>query len=207
MSRLMKLAMLACTAVFAMAFFAGAAAALRSIGISTAEGGRRIRTEGASTFDSREAFRFRVTCESLRLNGELAAAAIAKLTALPTGKVGTIQEGSATGCRESLGGAAEIRITVPIDLRYNSILGTLPNITGILVVALNARFQIRAALTCIYEGTVGFLFEVNERREITRGRFLQELVRKTAESPGACPATGAIIGTMNVSPAVRVSLL
>ena len=113
-------------------------------------------------------------------------------------------------------GVAERRFLTPIPIQYNSFLGTLPNITGVLVRLAPLRFKItereggRTVAECLYEGVVGALMPI-AGGEIERMSFLEaDRIRLRGErSIGIenCEAEGRLIGTLTISPRQRVTLL
>jgi hypothetical protein len=119
---------------------------------------------------------------------------IVKSTALPTGEA-IIAPSSITNCRSSLLAANGHVVFAPIPLRYDSISGTLPNITSINLTALNFSFSLRTILgiTCTYRANLGPI-----RFTIAGGRInsLSFTGSSTLPSPGGLCPTTTITGSL-----------
>jgi hypothetical protein len=92
---------------------------------------------------------------------------------------------------------------------YSSFLGTLPNITGILLYTENTQVQttIAGAIECLYEGRVYELITVREGR-FTELRFVTERIRlRRVRGSVFCGENGTLAGTFTLSPAISVRLL
>lgn len=131
--------------------------------------------------------------------------------------VGMITSATTRNCegRVLVGTPTWIFLT-PIMITYESFLGTLPEITGILVRFQPLNFRIneteggRLTAECLYEGDVGALIPV-EMREAERFRFLEaDRVRLKAERSRFvenCEANGVLMGSFRISPRQRITLL
>lgn len=211
MLRISRLVLTLSTTIVVLAFLTSAASALRSLSVSPG-GTMEATSEGLVTFEDGEFFRLlRIQC-ALTLNGTLATSA-AKRTGEHIGETTSGRTGTeARTCRESLGGVPSIIILFPIELTYNSILGTLPAITGILFKA-RSKFLIESAggeFRCLYEGLTGLLAALVGGR-ISRIRFLGEpinlLIDLNRGTGNACPGRGGLRGSMNVNSAQTVTLV
>jgi hypothetical protein len=218
MMRFIRATLLASVALFSLALLAGSASANRSIEVEGLERGRgvTITSEGQFTFTAEGGATVRC---NVTLSGTLGRL-IAKTTRLPEGQIGTLTGGSTERCIGPNGEAAEESIVlaepranglrVPIPLRYNSFLGTLPRINGILIVALRPGFTIFPfRLTCLYTVTeLGALIRfTGELPRSERGSFLRNVANLVAELSNAlCPRTGELAGNFNIRPQLILNL-
>jgi hypothetical protein len=210
MAKFTRLLISACVAVVALALFAGPALALRSI--QTSNPGAQQGTGVNVSFEEEGRF-LRTVCSGLTLRGE-ANERVAKTVGAA---VGNITEGRTTGCRAFGFLAATITVeataAVPFRMRYQSILGTLPVITGILTLTEGVKFTINAGeRECRYEGRSGFLFPVTReaRGALTYegGSFLAEpKARLRAGSTESCPAEGSLRGSLRFERTRTVTLV
>jgi hypothetical protein len=210
----MRLVMTALIALSAFAFFAGSAAASRALSITPSRGLITLASNGAWTFRGSP----EVICQRVVLLISLRTEQVLKSAAgtLPAGQIGNVQEGTARECRDSLLGS-EVRTVILarkernltwFPLRYDAFLGTLPNINGILITALNGAFSFTSELlgTCLYRGVVGNLVALNVNRQTTENRYLPATIFKQ-EGGTACPPSGELVGRGTISPVLTVSLL
>lgn len=197
------LAALLLAAVCALA--AVPAAALRSLGFAPA--GAIEATSRRLTI--RQPAGIVIECEVV-LRGNLNAA-IAKTVGAG---VGNIAAAEARGCvgNEFVVGPPSLRFLLPIPITYNAFLGTLPNITGILVRFSPMKFQIIEArrpleVRCLYEGPVGALAPV-AGGEFETLNFLAENIPLREGNPiEECEMNSRLVGALTVRPRQRVSLL
>jgi len=205
MAKFTRLLIGACVAVVALAMFAGPALALRSL--QTSNPGAQEGTGSNVSFEEEGGF-LRTVCTGLTLRGS----GNERVAKTAGAAVGTITEGRTTGCRAF--GFVSATITVeaeaarPFRMGYNSILGTLPTITGILTLTEGVRFTIvSGGRTCRYEGRSGFLFPVS-RGTYEGGSFLAEpKARLLAGSTRECPAEGSLRGRLNFERQRTVTLV
>jgi hypothetical protein len=220
MMRLIRATLLASIALFSLALLAGSASANRSIEVEGLESGRSISltSEGAVTFLEEAGGTDRCNVTLTGTIGRL----IAKTTRLPEGQIGSITGGRTRECVGPFGEAhaenivlAEPRVVGlrgPIPLRYNSFLGTLPRINGILIVALRPGFLIRpAGLECLYRvAELGALIEFELNGALPRsgrGRFLTNVANLVAELSNAfCPRSGELRFNFNIRPQLILNL-
>jgi hypothetical protein len=218
MMRLIRTMLLASLALFSLALLAGSASANRSIEVEGVEARRgvTITSEGPTVFTEEGGGTERC---NLTLTGTIGRL-IAKNTRLPEGQIGTLTGGRTAGCIGPLGERNREAIVlaepvvnglrVPIPLRYNSFLGTLPRINGILIVALRPGFTIfPLGLTCLYSAAeVGALIRfTGELPRSERGSFLANVANLVRElSSGLCPARGALSSTFNIRPQLILNL-
>lgn len=202
-------AAIAVTSVCAVAAFAAPAGAVRAIWIQP--GGEIKKTVEAFTI---RAFGGEVTiiCK-LTLTGSVTTAPIEKASAglLPEGRIGQIEGWAVERCRTNFGTPAELTVLVetgaPVDLRFQSFLGALPNITGVQFRKLGFAFRVvePAVLgTCLYKGMVDLLLgfppvEAGGGRRFTPERFITPNAIPRM-SPAPCPEIVEVSGIGRVTP-------
>jgi hypothetical protein len=184
----------------------GTALALRSLQASPA-GSIRL-TERATTFSTEIG---NVICE-MTLTGTLG-------ERIPKGVgsgAGSILEVATTNCRSNLEEFRPvIRITflfAPYAIVFNAFLGTLPNITGVLIIIQNVQMlvSVRAPVIgfeCLYRGDVpalgtlvgGVLQRVRPLPNITIGN--------PRRLSGTCPATIGVQSNFLITPEPSIRLL
>jgi hypothetical protein len=156
----------------------------------------------------------RIRCR-LILRGSLGPQ-IQKIRALPEGRFGQIRSAATEGCRSNLGGARVIVLIEanrPLNLRYESFLGNLPNITGILFRKLAFEFKVSEAVVgnCLYRGDVGLLITFPPVEDGAGNRFNQERFNIPNSVPVIegmlCPESVELSGRGRVTPAQRVILV
>lgn len=210
MKQIMRILLVAVTAVVALALLSGMAAASRGIGV-TYRAGETISGTGRTTFEDGGIFGFRrIICE-VTLNVKAATALIVKSE---RGRIGEVTSGSTAGCRDSIGNTANATVLAEarraFPMTYTSFLGTLPEISGILVTTERAEFLLEdpnAGFTsCLYEGRQGFLFAIS-RRTVTTGSFLEGETANLRTANGECPRTGRLIGTQTFNRRIEIILL
>ena len=218
MMRLTRAILLASIALFSLALLASSASANRSIEIEGLERGRAISltSEGALTFTEGGGATERCNVTLSGTIGRL----IAKNTRLPEGQIGSITSGRSANCIGPAGERtreviilAEPRVNVlrrPFPLRYNSFLGTLPRINGLLFVILTLGYTFFPfGLSCLYQWRelktlISFTGEL-PRSE--RGRFLENvgtLVRELSEA--ICPTSEEFVANWNITPQLILNL-
>jgi hypothetical protein len=202
-------AAIAVSSVCALAALTAPAGAVRAIQL--APGGEIKKTVEAFTIRAWGG-ELTIIC-GLTLGGRLTTAPIEKASAglLPEGRMGRIEEWFVEGCRTNLGGPAELTLLLeagaPVNLRYQTFLGALPNITGIQFRKLMFAFRIVEPLVlgaCLYRGAVGLLISFPPAEGGGGFRFTPErFVTPNAVprvSPAPCPETVELSGTGRVTP-------
>jgi hypothetical protein len=203
MRTLRHAAVLVLVAAAAVAVFAGAAAALRSLGIQpntevVASGPVEITESGGILI---------IRCEMFLT--ERYASAVAKR---PGAILGTMRRIEFTLCRDNIGGRWTVTSTVeprtPSSVTFNSYLGTLPNITGVLASAANVGIRTVAGggrPNCLFRGSLLFLIS-----RIGEPRFNAKTFLSFALSyvEGACGVGTSIEvqGTLLYEPAETLTL-
>jgi hypothetical protein len=209
MAKLARILFGTCVAIVALAMSAGPTLALRSLQISNP--GVQRATGINVSFEEEGQF-LRTICGGVTLWGT----SNERVAKARNAAVSTITRGETTACRAF--GFIEATVTVeaetrrPFRMGYNSILGTLPIITGILTLTEGVRFTIESAgRRCRYEGRAGFLFPVREAfglRDYEGGSFLPEpKARILAGSTGECPAEGSLRGSLRFETTRTVTLI
>jgi hypothetical protein len=209
MATFIRLLVGACVAVVALAMLAGVAVALRSVQVSNP--GARRDTGANISFEEEGRF-LRTVCSGVTLSGT-GNARIAKSTGNLAGET---TRGETTGCRAF--GFVEAAVTIeaeaarPFRWRYQSILGTLPIITGILALAEGARFTISAGgRICRYEGRAGALFPVvRVGGSLVFEQFLwlsEPKMRIVAGSTRECPSEGSLFGQLSAERRRTITLI
>jgi hypothetical protein len=209
MGKFTRLLVGACVTIVALTTFAGPALALRSLQASSPGAGSGT---GANVSFEEEGRFVRGVCAGVTLNGE-ANERVAKIVGAP---VGQITEGRATGCTAFGAGTTvtiEASAATPWRVTYNSILGTLPTITGGLLLTEGIRFtMVGSGRTCRYEGRSGFLAPVTReaRGHLTfeGGSMLPEpKIRILAGSTLGCPAESSLRGSVRFERTRTVTLV
>ncbi|HYV14904.1 MAG TPA: hypothetical protein VE972_02665 [Conexibacter sp.] len=210
MAKFTRLLIGACVAVVALAMVAGPALALRSIQISNpgAQSGTGVRV----SFEEGGGF-LRTVCEGLTLNGE----GNERIPKRKGATLGLITSGTTAGCRAFGLFAATVRVEAtreaPFTVKYESILGTLPIITGRLALTSGVKFTIEAAgRTCRYAGEAGALWPVTReaRGELTiqEANFLANPRAIVQEgSTRECPREGELRGTVRLERVRTIKLV
>jgi hypothetical protein len=184
-----RLALIAVTTMAALAAFTGAAAADRAIrienGAFTATGTINIREGGlGGTISCTITLRGRLVTEIRKVNARR----------LPEGRIGTIDRVETANCRFLMSDWVVTHLT-PIELRYESFTGTLPNITGILVLALRLGLRLDSAdgrFRCLYRGDVPFIFQSGG----TPGRLIQKRYLPNTLTQIEGMGTGCVAGAI-----------
>jgi hypothetical protein len=204
MRKLSRFLTCGCAAVALLVLSAGDGVALRSVQVSTPGA---MRATGTRVSFEEEAGFLRLVCEGLTLNGT----GNERIAKSRGAAFGSITEGRATGCR-AFGFEATVTVEAepraPFSMTYSGILGTLPNITGILTFTEGITFTlISIGRTCRYGGRAGMLFEVS-RGSMERGNFLGE--PRLSIQPGStseCPSEDSLRGSMRFERARTVTLV
>jgi hypothetical protein len=146
----------------------GAVAIALTLAAAPASASRRLRVApaGAITAVSEGAISvifnaLTYRCNRVTLTGEVARE-FDKTTALPAGRMGQIDTGVPMECAAEGGAAVTVVFLMernaPSTLLYQAFLGTLPEITGVLFVALSFRFSVGAGMVrCLFQGMLGAL--------------------------------------------------
>lgn len=199
MKHFSRLLTAACIAVFSLALFTSAAAALRSITVN------RTRVTATSRSVIFEASELNTTCE-VTLNGETTVTAAAKRAGT---NIGVITEGRTTNCR---GAAREARVlntaVRPIRIQYASFAGTLPRITSVSVTGVESEFLLNTFFgSCLYKGDVPARFsETGGGTRFNQAEFRRGAARLVSGPCGFAP-TGTITGTFSLSTTLNVGLI
>ncbi|MDW5596005.1 hypothetical protein VSS74_16770 [Conexibacter stalactiti] len=107
--------------------------------------------------------------------------------------VGAVTNGSLVVCNPPGVTASILGLPNPSPITYDSFLGTLPNITGLLVWFRRLSFQFNVPGTglCLYSGQQGALIDFTKNpRTVTL--LAGGIFTKQAGSPLACPAGGTL---------------
>jgi hypothetical protein len=210
MAKYTRLLIGACVAVVALAMVAGPALALRSIQISNP--GPQTGTGVRVSFEEGGGF-LRTVCEGLTLSGE----GNERIPKRRGATLGLITRGETTGCRAFGLFAATVTVEAtresPFTVKYESILGTLPIITGRLALTSGVKFTIvGAGRTCRYAGEAGALWPVTReaRGELTieTATFLANPRATVQEgSTRECPREGELRGSLRLERVRTITLV
>jgi len=207
MRKLRWLALAGCAALTLLAFGPGAASANRGLRIRP---GGPIFAEGPIRLN--ESLRvINIECE-LHLEGVLRGG-VPKIARLPEGELGQLTRLEFRECE-----AARIPWIVtglvepgsPSPVLYQSFLGTLPAITGVLMLALSVGVRIRSGRTdCLYKGDIPYLIWKSPGESLfNRKTFLANRLTlfRTIEN---CPRESWIEfeGTMIIRPGQEITLV
>jgi hypothetical protein len=213
MHKYTKLVLVALTATIILTMAAASASALRSLSLNPAGAIRATSVALSFTSPENEA----TITSNVTLTGTLERAIQKREGA----RVGTI-----TRCEtneERIRGVAAgttVRVRcgplVPFTITYKTFLGTLPSITGVLLL-IRAGFLIATIFEgikvneCLFEGTVGALGRivggVLERLEILARDQNITLLRPLEQTLQACVRIGVLTGNFTLSPTQRVTLV
>lgn len=198
-----------------LAALATTAQASRGIGTNVREG-ESIGGSGRVTFEDGGVFGFRRIVCDVTLNINANRSLVVKATG---GVIGEVTAGAAAGCRDSVGNhasaivLAEVRANGarhPFPMSYASFLGTLPEISGILVAMNRFAFLFEdpglGFTTCLYEGGQGLLFAL-VRQTVTRGTFLEGETLSLIVGTGECPGVLRAISTQTFNRTINITLL
>jgi hypothetical protein len=220
MAIITRLTLVALAALSAFALFAGSASASRALSITPARGLITLTNSGSWTFT--DSARWEAICPRVRLEIQLATEQISKSAAgrLPEGLIGWITEATSMECKENvLGAEADLVILVRkanretwFPLLYNSFLGTLPSVSGLLFTALNYGWSWRTPLfgQCLYAWNVGHLIAFNARLQSERSRWLareNEAARLITGNPEVCPRSVLMQGSSTIAPTLTIRLI
>ena len=195
MTNRIKLAFAAAIALIALSATGASAAEF-----SVANGGAvNATSSGKTTFTAGEAT---IAC-NLTLGLELSRGPIVKTAGNSVGRVRTVT------WRECEGGEVGAVLALPWDLQYSSITGTLPEgVTSVKMTIVNAKFSFRlffGLVNCLYEGPAGSILSTSLVRGTTN-RYTSGALRSDETStqryisgPEACPRTGSMRGSFNLS--------
>jgi hypothetical protein len=211
-----RLVITAIAALAILALYAGAASASRGLSVSPSRGLITLTNSGAWTFSGKGANALQIICQRAILLLSLATEQIPKSVRLPEGLVGWVTEGTIGECVERVLGTAVVttlKARKParetwFPLGYTSFLGTLPNINGLLILALHAEFTFRSAVgVALFRGNVGNLITLNARQQTERNRFLPDLTFQNEPRNGNYPAEGSLIGSGTIAPVLTIRLI
>jgi len=205
----MRVAFATCAIASLLALAASPAAAERGIRIRPNE---TVANTGSLSFTYRDGMRTAtITCNvmlGLRYVREMRKEFAGRLA---EGQIGVITGARTGGCREMMTNWDVIFLINEmnqIPLRYESLLGVLPNITGLLITALNVGVRIRSPqVNCLYQGDLPYLvFEAGGGQRFNRKIFLANALPWVEGM--ACPneSTLEISGTLEIAPLIEVTL-
>lgn len=205
----MRAALAACATVCLLAVAAGPAAAETGIRIRPNE---TVRNSGTLSFRYRDAMRMAtITCNVALGLRYVAAMNKAYAGRLPEGQIGLIVSARTGNCRYLMT-SWDVIILVneenPIPMRYESFLGILPNITGLLITALEFGVRIRSPqVNCLYQANLPFLVrEVGGGQRFDQKTFLANVLPWREGVTCPIESTLEVIGTLEVAPAIEVVL-
>ena len=209
MRTILRLLVAALAVTSGLGLLAGAAQANRSLSVGVTRGITET-SRGAVTFEEPSGS-FGLAC-TMTLNGTLERA-FAKRAGT---HVGSLTEGRTSECRDTFFGSAGAAVWLmgPLEIAnvvYNSFLGTLPRINGLLYRS-DARVLLRSIIgECLYE-TAGnrefsFLYEIEANGGVVGKRILREAIRLLRRLSGTCPASIFAAGQFNVPAGIVVRLL
>jgi hypothetical protein len=186
---------------------AGPATANRSLGISE----ELPENVGRIIFTYNDMMRSnRISCE-LFMTLDYAEVISKETAGELTEPIGAIVRARTNNCREGLNNweVTFLRPVEGIPMRYESFLGNLPNIAGVLITALEVGVHIRRNTTnCLFRGNVPFL--ANQEGGGTRFNQKRTLSNRLLRVEGMeCPAMSGLELTiaLPISPAIDVRLL
>jgi hypothetical protein len=207
MSRKMLLGAVACASVLMLAFGSQVASASRSLSISPA-GAVRYTSIGKYTLEEEEGF-------SVACNVTLEVTLPRMLGKTRGASGGAVNEARMNECTESVFGLRTV-VTPLMMARwqriYDSFLGSLPNITGILFRS-EMRALVRTAMwECLFETTPNApetpnFPEDGVLQEAGGWRDLVSIIRLKTRLSGACPPGIRGVGSFRASTAQRLTLL
>lgn len=182
--------LLAClVAALSLAFVTGTAAASRAIGIPG----------GAITATSSGKIRFATAAIGLECDIQMRGTLEARIPKEIVPPFGRITDGSATNC--SLGATATLLFpdSPAWSMYYDSFLGTLPDITGVLFILENVQALVRIPLlgSCLYFGDFSALMR-SDGRTVT---LLPSGLLALETLSGMCPSPVTVTGAFDFSPA------
>jgi hypothetical protein len=204
-----RAALAAGAVVCLLSLAAGPATASRSIRIRPNE---TVSNRGSLSFIYRDAMRTAtITCNvsmGLRYVREMSKGAAGRLN---EGQIGLITGARTGGCRQLMTNWEVIFLINemnPIPLRYEAFLGDLPQITGLLITALNVGIRIRSPqVNCLYQRDLPYLvFEQQGGQTFNRKTFLANTLPWVEGM--ACPveSTLEVSGTLEIEPPIQVAL-
>ncbi|MGB2711708.1 MAG: hypothetical protein WBC33_09335 [Conexibacter sp.] len=196
-----------CVATLVLLIAAGVAPANR--GIIPTGGAITAVNEGTITFGTMGGFTYR--CARVTLVGEVWEV-FDKSGTLPASQVGQIDTGTAGECRAEGGAAATVVFLMerraPADMRYNSFLGTLPRISGLLILFLTFRFSISTnIIRCLFQGDLGVLalFPPSVEGGGTQYTRVSPLLTRLRSTD--CMGDATVSGTFRLTPAQSLLLV
>ena len=199
-----RVAALMLASALLLAFAAGTASAERALEIRPAG---PIVAEGPVRIN--EALRIiNIECELL-LRGMLVPI-IQKASAgiLPAGQIGRLTGLEFRACIDNTRRPWIVRFLEPVPVLYNSFLGSLPNITGILMTALNVGIRIMSGETnCLFRGPLPYLiYKSPGELRFNRKKFLEN---RLTYVEGNCPEGSWIEleGTLIINPPQEIVLV
>jgi hypothetical protein len=201
-----RVATFALASALLLAFAVGTASALRGLAIRP---GGPIFAEGPVRIN--EALRVvNIECE-LHLEGVFRGT-VPKINRLPEGEIGRLTRDEFRECFDNTMRPWIVRSLVepgtPAPILYNSFLGTLPQITGVLMIALNFGIRIMSGMTnCLFRGPLPFLIWRSPGENLfNRKTFLPN---RLLYVEGNCPRESWIEleGTLIIRPGQEITLI
>jgi hypothetical protein len=195
-----RLSLAALTAALLIAVASGPAAARNRI---------ELRPSGRVNFSGRVTFEIEpvlLICD-ITLNSTMARL----IQKVRNTLVGATTAGRSTNCRDTSSGTAQQIWLYPFTYAFNSITGTLPSITGLLLLVIGGfLIEDRTSigdLLCLYGGTVGIEARENPIRRFTyQAGWRLALVRDLIGSL-PCPSFAILNGLYSWTPEETVTLL
>ena len=205
MNIIKRLALTACAASALLAFAVGTAPANRALGIRP---GGPIFAEGPVRLNESLGVA-NIECE-LHLEGVLRGV-VQKVPSLPIGEAGMLTRDEFRECetlRRPVVVEGLVEPGTPAPIVYNSFLGVLPAITGVLMIALNVGVQVTIGESrCLYRGNVPFLLWKSPGEGLFNRKTF--LANRLAYVRGNCmPASWLELeGTMIMRPGQMITLM
>jgi len=197
-------------AVAALSTGTGGAAALRSLAFSPGGAARAISSALTITGSGQS-----IICSST-LSLELERS-IPKTAGALVGRVTRVEVGRPETCTKTSGirslNGFRLELTLPWHVRYQTILGTLPRITGVLLVILRLGWLwdftdvLGRNFRCLFEPDLGILAAVEAERVRSFRILVGQTFRGRELAPGRCPETFELSGEFRLEPAQEVRLL
>jgi hypothetical protein len=210
MGTAMRRAIAAAGAVCLLALAAASAAAETGIRIRP---NVTVANSGTLSFIYRDAMRSgTITCNVMLGLRYVSAMNKAFAGRLPEGQIGNIVAARTGGCRQMMTNWSVIFLVNemnPIPMRYESFLGILPNITGLLITALEVGVRIISPnANCLYQADVPFLVsEAGGGQRFDQKAFLANSLPWIEGATCPSESTLEISGTLTVAPAIEVTLV
>jgi hypothetical protein len=171
-----------------------------------------VRNSGTLSFMYRDAMRtVTITCNVALGLRYVSAMNKAWAGRLPEGQIGNIVSARTGNCRHLMTNWQVIILVNeenPIPMRYESFLGLLPNITGLLITALEVGIRIISPnANCLYQADLPFLVsEAGGGQRFDQKTFLANVLPWNEGMNCPVESTLEVIGTLAVEPPIEVVL-